>query len=456
VAQERAARARHARRRGGTCGPPRGQALLFTLPLLAALSAALLLVFDSGQATNDKQRLVDATDAAALSAATWQARALNFEAGMTRAVIANEVAIAQAVSLRSWSAYMRISLRDVATLTRWLPYVNAATAALQRFWEGFDQGLQPAAEGIEGLLSLVSHDLAAAQRYMHLATLEAVPEAVRGTLQENDPRFVLSAGGDALLLRWAVDWGRFTSLYGGAWRWRQEDVLTRSLDGFTVNRGASLKPLLGSDVLAFEKRGGTELIDFETWRGLDTLSMHTPRFVLFGPLRERVPLAWGAAENGMATPRQVSHGGSARTNPRATRLARLAMRSSRLYRGLPSLRDLSVEQRATLDVPRIAVRAEFPASGLKLGAQLLGVTRLADLAGHGIATSEAPAGDAVFAQSSAEVHFSRTERRADGATEQASLYNPYWRPRLVVVSAAERASGAAVDGVANPALDLAP
>jgi Flp pilus assembly protein TadG len=87
-------------------GSSRGQAFVFLLPVLAALAAAFLLVFDSGQAVSEKQRLVNAADAAALGAATWQARALNFESYMNRAVIANEAAIAQSVSLRSWSAYM--------------------------------------------------------------------------------------------------------------------------------------------------------------------------------------------------------------------------------------------------------------------------------------------------------------------------------------------------------------
>ena len=140
----------------------RGQAFVFLLPLVAVLAAALLFVFDAGQASSEKRRLVDAADAAALSAATWQARALNFESYMNRAVIANEAAIAQSVSLRSWSAYMNRMLPGAAALTRVVPLLNAATLALERVWAAFDAALQPGLATFEGMLSLVDHDLAAA------------------------------------------------------------------------------------------------------------------------------------------------------------------------------------------------------------------------------------------------------------------------------------------------------
>ena len=127
-------------------------------PKVAVLAAALLFVFDAGQASSEKRRLVDAADAAALSAATWQARALNFESYMNRAVIANEAAIAQSVSLRSWSAYMNRMLPGAAALTRVVPLLNAATLALERVWAAFDAALQPGLATFEGMLSLVDHD----------------------------------------------------------------------------------------------------------------------------------------------------------------------------------------------------------------------------------------------------------------------------------------------------------
>jgi hypothetical protein len=423
--------------------------------MLAALAAAFLLVFDSGQAVSEKQRLVNAADAAALGAATWQARALNFESYMNRAVIANEAAIAQSVSLRSWSAYMNQMLPGAALLTRWVPLLNAATLVLQRLWAGFDQALQPGLAAVEGLLSVVDHDLAGAQRFVHAAALAAVPEVVRGTLAANDPRYRLSTGGELLLARWASDWIRFTSFYGGAFRWRQADVLRRSLDGFTDSRRATLEPPLVGSLLRFEKRGGTELLDFETWRGMDTLSMHTRTGLFAGRLREQVPLGWGGAEDGEFTRLRGVLGGSPQVNPRASRLATAATRRQLGYLGLPSLRDVSVDQRNGLEPPRIVVRAAVDADRLAMSREAMRQPVAVELSGRVVRPGAVP-GEAAFATSAAEVRFVRLVPRADGSRELGSLYNPYWRPRLAAPAAAERAAAAAADGVANAVLDARP
>jgi hypothetical protein len=433
----------------------RGQALVLLLPLLAALVAALLFVFDAGQAVAEKRRLVDAADAAALSAATWQARALNFEAYMNRAVIANEAAIAQSVSLRSWSAYMNRLLPGAALLTRWVPLLNVATLALQRLWSGFDAALQPGLTAFEGMLSLVDHDLGAAQRYVHGIAFLAVPEAVRDTLAANDPRYRVSAGGEVLLARWAAEWARFTSLYGGAFRWRQADLLRRSGDGFVESRGTSFAPPLVGEVLRFEKRGGSDLLDFETWRSVDTLSMHTRSGLLFGRMREQLPLGWAGAETGRFTALSGVHGGSARLNPRATRLATASLRRRPAYLGLPSLRDVSVAQRERLEPPRIVVRAALAAGGIADSRSALGGAAAVDLAGRRLSTA-LPVAGAAYAVAAAEVHFVRLVPRADGARELGSLYNPYWRARLVAPSPAERLVASSADGVAQPALEGVP
>ena len=74
-----------------------GQALVFLLPLLFALAAAVLWAYEAGRGVTEKRRLVDATDAAALSAAAFQARTLDFDAYTNRAIVANEAVIARLV-----------------------------------------------------------------------------------------------------------------------------------------------------------------------------------------------------------------------------------------------------------------------------------------------------------------------------------------------------------------------
>lgn len=425
----------------------RGQALLFLLPLLAVLAAAAWWAFETGQSVTEKQRLRDAADAAALSGAVWQARALNFESTMNRAIIANEAVIAQSVSLRSWSAYMNRLLPGAAAVTSYVPYLNAAAATLQRWWAAFDRVLQPSLVGLEATTGAIERDLAMASRVMHAATLQVVPEVVRETVASTDPRFRLSEGGEALLVAWAADWARFASFYGGAWRWRQQDVVYRSLDGFTAQRNFTLSPLLGSRLLRFEKRAGTELLDFETWRALDTLSLHQPRYVIFGPMRERTALAWGGAENGVGSRLRGEHGGAWSRNPRAARVAAAGLAPQRVWAGLPSMYDLSAAQRANFDPPRVAVRLRLGDRERRGAAALLGTGRLTDLAVGDVplGASSRPGSADIFAESVASTVFERPDRRRDAAVESPSLYSPYWRSTLVASEAAERILGASID-----------
>jgi hypothetical protein len=426
---------------------PAGQVLVLLLPLLAVLGAAAWWALEAGQAVTEKQRLRDAADAAALNGAVWQARALNFDATMNRAIIANEAVIAQSVSLRSWSAYMDRFLPTASVVTAYVPYLNAATATLQRWWAGFDRALQPSLAGLESMTSGLDHTLAAAQRAMHVATLVTVPEIVRGTVAAADPRFRLSAGGEAQIVAWAADWQRFSSFYGGAWRWRQQDVLHRSLDGFTAQRNFTLSPLLGSRLLRFEKRAGTDLLDFETWRSLDTLSIHQPRYVIFGSLRERIPVAWGGADNGVGSRLQGVHGDAWRRNPRAARAAEQSITRHRGYQGLPSLYDLSAAQRSRFEPPKIIVRVRLPAESRRGAAALFGSIRLVRPTGAelDLGGGRQDARDAMYAEAAATTEFLRLEPRRDGAHELPSLYSPYWRSTLSALAVTDRLALAAAD-----------
>ena len=120
----------------------KGQSLVFLLGFTAALIGAMLLVFNTGQVTADKERLVNAADAAAYSGAIWEARALNFQSYMNRAIVANEVAIAQSVSLRSWVDYVRSSLNNVNMITQFVPYLGAVTRALAQASTQLQNGSQ--------------------------------------------------------------------------------------------------------------------------------------------------------------------------------------------------------------------------------------------------------------------------------------------------------------------------
>ena len=82
-----------------------GAVLWLCLTLLFAGALGLHLLFAAGQAYAARERLDTAADAAAWSAALWQARVLNFQAYANRAIVAQEAAIAQSVALASWSRH---------------------------------------------------------------------------------------------------------------------------------------------------------------------------------------------------------------------------------------------------------------------------------------------------------------------------------------------------------------
>jgi hypothetical protein len=269
-------------------------------------------------------------------------------------------------------------------------------------------------------------------------------------LQRGDSRVSLSPGGEAGLVAWQVEWVRFASFYGGAWRWRQKDVLERSLDGFTTRRNNTWRPLFGVDILRLEKRGGTDLIGFDTWRSLDTLSEHQRRYVLFGRMREQVPLVWAAVQSGIATAARGQHGNALQVNPAGSRAALSSMRRDRIYRGLPSVWDLSVAQRGEFDPPRIPVRIVRRPAAAGGAADVLGLRSVTAIDGqeHVLqpASQTPSAADAMFALAVSTSDFSRPVSRTDGAVEKPSLYAPFWFSRLASPSVAERALMATLDG----------
>ncbi|MBW8893202.1 MAG: hypothetical protein JF617_14130 [Burkholderiales bacterium] len=109
----------------------RGQAAIWLLGTLAASAAVMYGVFNTGQVIVGKERAVNAADAAALAGATAEARLLNLMAYANRGVIANEVFLAQLLSMESWVQYLgRTSRRR--SWTRWPWWPTRRTPACRR------------------------------------------------------------------------------------------------------------------------------------------------------------------------------------------------------------------------------------------------------------------------------------------------------------------------------------
>jgi len=401
--------------------------------------------------TADKERLVNAADAAAYSGAIWEARALNFQSYMNRAIVANEVAIAQSVSLRSWTEYVRSSLNNINLVTQVVPYLGAVTRALAQTSTALNDASQAILAPAEAGISLVNTALSGAETAVHFQAVLAARSIAAETLRANDPDNRTTRASAAFFARNALEWQNFTRSYTGNDRARLKDVVLRSRDGFSQRRNFQLDAL----VVRLEKRGGTELVGFDTWRGVDTLSLHTPDLLL--DFDEAVPIGFGAAQNGPGRVQRGGrndNGGAFRLNPRGSRLALARIRRAGGYRGLPSTRDLVDPQRQEDRGLDFVVEVERSRDTVDTSDRALGIEG-AQLTNGGTA-SQRPSlpNDRLFAISTAQVYFMRPVGRADRRREFPSLYNPYWQVRLATSSRSNRATAAAVKGLPDPYVAL--
>ena len=125
-----------------------GQAIIWFLATLAACCALLMIVYNVGQVSAEKERTTNAADAVALSAGLVQARGMNMLAYNNRAIIANEMAIAQAASLDAWFEYNVQLTQNLALITSWIPYVDEVTQTIADVMSQIGSVVYQAAQGI--------------------------------------------------------------------------------------------------------------------------------------------------------------------------------------------------------------------------------------------------------------------------------------------------------------------
>jgi hypothetical protein len=415
----------------------RGQALVVMLALLASMIGGLVLVLNAGQLVNDKIRLTNAADAAAYSAALWEARSLNYQAYLNRAIVANEVAIAQLVSLRSWSRYLDTLAGNASKVAQVIPPLAAPMRALAAGWDRVDAALGAGLPVIEGGLSRWNTAvLANAQAVAHVQAPLAAADLVTEVAHANEPRAQVARATQLLQARNGQRWlNNFTRRYerGGADLRRYTRLLMDSRDGFSRGRSANLPEPL--PLVSIKRRGGTDLLGEYSWRGMDTLSLHVN--LLFSHVE--TPLGWGAAENRRrAVSRRGEHGGSWRDNPRASRLANAALRPAEVYSGVPEIRDV-VNPASTAPRPlTYSVALDLPRESIASVDRLLMPAGIATLEGTPESAAPDYAAGGLHALGTAEVYFQRPASRADARVEYPSLFSPYWQARLVATPLVER------------------
>lgn len=429
----------------------RGQALVMFLGFAAAMIGVLLVSFNSGQVTNAKMRAMNAADAAAYSGALWQARSLNFQAYMNRAMVVNEVTIAQSVSIRSWIDYLNRFVTNINMITRWIPYAGTVTQAIQRGIDQVDRAVRNALPQFERMARAASYGEYVMQEAFHIGGALGALDIARDVAKKNGAE--VTPGGYALIAENANAWRLFTDTYtstnrprgtSGDGRKRLRQVTLDSRDGFSFNRDWELDFF----VAEVRKQGGTDLVNYDAWKGLDSAAL-----CKLGSSRCS-KMGWGGAQ--AYNPRLQTgigrHGDGEWNNFKkrpdardARNMANDKMQAIQLPKAFPNYRDLrdldvrrSAQQKIAFAVEVVIDDKKIPTANSSFGAK----AAMTDGSKIEHDPQYATGNTGVYGLAEACVYFERphgadrTDRRRANrpSVEHPSLFNPYWHASLATPS----------------------
>lgn len=457
----------------------RGQTVLWFLGLIATMAVVSVGVYSVGQVTSEKQKIVNAADAAAYSGALVQARALNMVAYGNRAEIANEVFLAQVISLQSWMRYMETTIESakyVAAAFSWtgvgaavysvLNTVEQVMSSANQAYEAFPPAAAALVEGYATGLSAASR-LILNGPAMALAAKQAGDNVLRANVANQNgasdtaPVSIYGVELGALnIISWNQAFAEYTQskqIHNSSdGRKTAADILLASRDAFSENRvGPSsylLRLLWGSASIGFcpaefgsSRDGVTQLKDYERWEAQDTSEYYVATGVKCR--KNGVPFGWGRS-----TIADQETQGDRRTSPHR-RAGSLAYSdnpaTNQGWSGVKALFDLDRDQtngRPKKEEFNFYFAAAKPKASVKTADQM-GIYQ-ADSAAMNLGNTKMDPktlGDQIAATSGARVFFARPWRdnrdftgtplfRADQHKEVGSLYNPYWQARLATPS----------------------
>jgi hypothetical protein len=463
----------------------RGQAIIYIIVFVGVLGLAVAYVFNSSQVINNKTQLQNTVDAAAYSVAVVEARDLNFKAYTNRAMVANQVAIAQTVSLLSWIRFLDVSAGNIADATSIIPYVGSVTAAIENIVAGVKDVMEPvlrgAATAIDGVITL----LETSQQAMHAATLFVAAETLKEVVKKNDPDVdtSLTLSHAALMSTYVNNHNNFTRRFdpetvrsgSGTNNYHPNKarldeyraVTIESTDGFTKNRNDPMPifPRISTFPVQWDVRrgGGTNMVGedsdapYGSWIAMDTLSIHQRTFrcsfsgCRWRSWRETIPIGWGAAKNARGEEdidftdfkRAAYYRNSWDVNRNASNIAADEFQDEDEvemgldYFGLRSFYDLTLDGLMT-KAPGIKIILSKPATSVRT------TSEIGTNAGHlDIEEYNGMSGDKLSAFAHATPYYARLNDREevwrkDQAREYGNLYNPYWQARLEKLSDAEK------------------
>ena len=269
-----------------------GQAIYLGLAAIIFLSLMTYAAFNISQMTHAKAQTMNAADAGAYTIATVVARDLNFMAYTNRAMAANHAVIGQLVSLASLSQMIYLAADDLEELEKlsWIPYVGpifeAIGSAFGYVKDAIENIILPGLQMIANVQNALIKVISIMQLGVHGATAIDAKNAVEKVIKANDPELEWAttsgvAGGltTASNIKSIVEtfFGEFSGQVSDSddtGLGRMREVVNLSRDGFTIERNWVPLPSVSTPVLKLSSKwlfhGGTQLSsDNKTWVGVD-------------------------------------------------------------------------------------------------------------------------------------------------------------------------------------------
>lgn len=429
---------------------------MVALVFISVASLSMVFVYNTGQLLADRMTAKSLADHAAYSMAVEQARLLNLNAYINRAQVANQLSIAQNISIASYGMMFTDIPRNSGPLNLipgYAPVINGISNVMQY--------------GSQALATPIIADAAVS---MLLQGQQAILFAGSDlNLYQVAPTIINESNAGQFNAQYipgltTINLLSFLHMYTGKERDRMKKVLDESahaIDPFTNARKQMdhkvpipiMVSMFGAVYAVFRKRGGTELIGLDEWKGKDTFSLHfigtgiktckkwRIKYPCPDPMnnKEVLPIGYGSATvfntkgNGGDNPNVRGFDTSLTTNPRGSQLAddrhvtpyfdsRKSVKAPGY--GVPIFVDLK-DTKTTTPIFKIAVKV------WKKSKNLLTTQHASQFqVGQELESPDHLAADGIVTASQSEVYFERT----DGKSEKASLFNPYWRARVVPTS----------------------
>ncbi|MEA3589143.1 hypothetical protein J6I75_12355 [Pseudidiomarina sp. 1APP75-27a] len=381
----------------------RGFTSIWLLPILAALLVLTLAVMRGSQNIRSVWYQQNVADNMASSAATLLARELNLLALINRALLANELTLAQLAGLYSWFQMMRDVVDRNAAVSTWIPYLNSVTRQIAVAVGHAERPLTAIIRSTLYFQHLITTALRATQWFARLTFSLEIPRTLAEVLAHHDveqPSWQVLHAPGLIQLPW-LWWSYVPAQHSGNDSGLAHRLMLASMDGFTRERSYKWFSALQVSV----KKAGAARLQSDTrghwsWQSMDTVAIH-----ITGLLdSEEIPWGDGLSYLGHKVSQYGPNdfGNSPTINPRTSAWAQAMQHSltdtARRFNYF-NRRDLEPD-----DWPQVIV-------------VLNDVT------------------------AKAGVFFSRPQSlfpRIDAASEQANLFNSLWQPQLLSLTLAEK------------------